>query len=43
MEPADGPWLYFVLTDTKTITFTESYDDFLAAKQLCKERGLGCG
>lgn len=43
MEPADGPWLYFVLTDTNEVTFTVTYDDFLAAKALCKQRDLGCG
>ena len=43
MQPLTGPWLYFVLTDTKQVTFTVTYDDFLAAKALCKQRGLGCG
>jgi UPF0755 protein len=43
MEPEDGPWLYFVLTDAKEVTFTVTYDDFLKAKQLCRERDLGCG
>lgn len=42
-QPADGPWLYFVVTDVDEVTFTESYDDFLAAKQLCIQRDLGCG
>ncbi|QXC61863.1 endolytic transglycosylase MltG [Aquihabitans sp. G128] len=43
MEPVDEPWLYFVLTDTKEVTFTVSYQEFLDAKALCKSRGLGCG
>jgi UPF0755 protein len=43
MEPASGDWLYFVLTDTKQVTFAVTYQEFLDAKQQCKERGLGCG
>jgi UPF0755 protein len=43
MEPVEGPWLYFVLTNTKEVTFAVTYQDFLAAKELCKQRGLGCG
>ncbi|CAN5641619.1 hypothetical protein BH10ACT1_BH10ACT1_24360 [soil metagenome] len=43
MEPVDEPWLYFVLTDTKEVTFTVTYDDFLQAKALCQQRNLGCG
>lgn len=43
MDPADGPWLYFVLTDAKVVSFTDSYDEFLGFKALCKQRGLGCG
>lgn len=43
MEPADGDWLYFVLTNTKEVTFSVTYSDFLQAKALCKQRGLGCG
>ena len=42
-HPADGPWLYFVLTDAKKVTFAVTYQDFLAAKQECKDKGLGCG
>jgi UPF0755 protein len=42
-QPADVGYLYFVLTGEREITFTETYDDFLAAKALCRERGLGCG
>ena len=43
LQPAEGPWLYFVLTDTKEVTFAVTYDDFLKAKAQCKARGLGCG
>jgi cell division protein YceG involved in septum cleavage len=43
MEPAAGDWLYFVLTDTKEVTFAVTYDEFLAAKRECIEKGLGCG
>ena len=42
-QPVDAGYLYFVLTGEREITFTESYDDFLAAKELCRQRGLGCG
>ena len=42
-QPEDGPWLYFVLTDAKVVSFTDSYDEFLGFKRLCQERGLGCG
>lgn len=43
MEPAAGDWLYFVLTDTKEVTFAVTYEEFLAAKQECIDKGLGCG
>ena len=43
LRPAEGDWLYFVLTDTTEITFTVSYADFLEAKAICAERQLGCG
>jgi UPF0755 protein len=43
MQPADGPWLYFVLTGPKQVTFATTYNDFLKAKALCRQRGLGCG
>jgi len=42
-DPADGPWLYFVVTDVGVVSFSESYEEFLANKQLCIERDLGCG
>ncbi|WP_426572738.1 endolytic transglycosylase MltG [Aquihabitans sp. McL0605] len=43
MHPADGPWLYFVLTAPKVVSFSESYDQFLQDKQQCIDQGLGCG
>lgn len=43
LNPADGPWLYYVLTDPGVHTFTESYADFLDGKAICIQKGLGCG
>lgn len=43
LEPASGPWLYFVVTGEDEVTFTETYQEFLAAKDLCRKRNLGCG
>ncbi len=43
LHPADGPWLYYVLTDPGVHTFTVSYQDFLAGKKICIQKDLGCG
>ena len=43
MNPADGDWLYFVLTDPKVVSFTADYDEFLQFKQECIDKDLGCG
>jgi UPF0755 protein len=43
LHPADGPWMYYVLTDPGTHTFVETYDEFLAKKQICIQKDLGCG
>lgn len=44
LNPADGPWIYYVLEDDAGHHFfTESNAEFIKAKQRCKERGLGCG
>ena len=43
INPADGPWLYYVLTDPGVHTFTESYADFLDGKDICIQKDLGCG
>jgi UPF0755 protein len=44
LNPADGPWIYYVLEDADGHHFfTESNSEFLAAKDRCRENGLGCG
>lgn len=43
LHPADGPWLYYVLTDPGVHTFVEGYQAFLDAKQQCIAKDLGCG
>lgn len=44
LEPADGPWIYYVLQDEEgNHFFTDSAAEFEQAKAVCRERGLGCG
>ena len=43
IDPADGDWLYFVLTAPKVVSFTASYQEFLGFKAQCRAAGLGCG
>jgi UPF0755 protein len=44
LNPADGPWIYYVLQDSDgTHFFTDSNSEFIAAKKRCKDAGLGCG
>jgi UPF0755 protein len=44
LNPADGPWIYYVLEDADGHHFfTDSDSEFLAAKERCREAGLGCG
>jgi UPF0755 protein len=44
LNPADGPWIYYVLEDAEgNHFFTESSSEFIAAKDRCREAGLGCG
>jgi UPF0755 protein len=44
LNPADGPWIYYVLEDADGHHFfTDSNSEFLAAKDRCRENGLGCG
>ena len=44
LNPADGPWIYYVLEDAAgNHFFTDSNSEFLAAKDRCREAGLGCG
>ncbi len=44
IEPAESDFLFYVLTDPNgTHTFAETNEEFLAAKAICTELGLGCG
>jgi UPF0755 protein len=47
LNPADGPWLYYVLDPNAEIEgghfFTDDYDEFLRVKNECEAAGLGCG
>jgi UPF0755 protein len=44
LNPADGPWIYYVLEDADgNHFFTDSNSEFLAAKARCRDAGLGCG
>jgi UPF0755 protein len=44
LEPADGPWIYYVLADTEgNHFFTDSAAEFERAKAECIRQGLGCG
>jgi UPF0755 protein len=44
LSPAEGPWIYYVLEDAQgKHFFTESYSEFLEAKERCRVNGLGCG
>ena len=44
LNPADGPWIYYVLEDAEgNHFFTDSNSEFLAAKERCRDAGLGCG
>jgi UPF0755 protein len=40
LHPAPGPWLYYVLQDATTHTFTDDYDQFLRDKRAAHEKGL---
>lgn len=42
LNPAEGPWIYYVLTDETHHFFTDSAAEFEEAKQRCAELGLGC-
>jgi UPF0755 protein len=42
IKPVDGPWKFYVVDadpNTKTHVFTETYDQFLAAKQAAEDAG----
>lgn len=44
LNPADGPWIYYVLEDAEGHhLFTDSAAEFARAKQRCEDQGLGCG
>ena len=43
LNPATGPWIYYVLTAPGRHTFAETDAQFLAAKEICKAKALGCG
>ena len=44
LNPADGPWIYYVLQDAEgRHFFTDSADEFAEAKARCEAAGLGCG
>jgi UPF0755 protein len=44
LNPADGPWIFYVLQDAQGHHFfTDSAKEFAAAKAECKRKGLGCG
>ena len=43
LNPATGPWLYYVLEAEGRHFFTADYDEFLAARDQCEQNGLGCG
>jgi UPF0755 protein len=42
-SPAEGPWMYYVLTEPGIHTFAVTEAEFAAAKQICIEKDLGCG
>jgi len=42
-DPAEGDWLYYVLTNPRTHTFVVTDAEFQAAKQVCIQKNLGCG
>lgn len=43
LNPAEGPWIYYVLADAEGHHFfTDSAAEFEAAKQRCAEANLGC-
>lgn len=43
LEPASGPWLYYVLESERSHVFVVTDAEFQAAKRACIERDLGCG
>lgn len=44
IRPAESAFMYYVLTDPAgRHTFAETEEEFIVAKAICAERGLGCG
>lgn len=43
LNPAVGPWTYYVLQDPDNHLFTDDADEFARAKDECERKGLGCG
>lgn len=43
LQPAPGDWRWYVLAEPGVHAFASTYDEFLAAKDVCAERDLGCG
>jgi UPF0755 protein len=46
LNPADGPWWLYVLdaeANDGSHFFTDDIDEFNAARERCREAGLGCG
>ena len=44
LQPAEGPWIFYVLESADgRHFFTDSNREFLAAKERCRQAGLGCG
>lgn len=43
LHPAEGPWIYYVLEGEGRHFFTASESEFIAKKNECEAKGLGCG
>lgn len=43
LQPASGPWMYYVLESERQHAFVVTDAEFQAAKRVCIERDLGCG
>ncbi len=44
LNPAEGPWIYYVLEDAEGHHFfTDRNSEFIAAKERSRDAGLGCG
>jgi UPF0755 protein len=43
LQPASGPWMYYVLESERAHVFVVTDSEFQQAKRNCIERDLGCG